>query len=167
MKDNAMKQHVRESAISAAKWAFMLSAAIVLGPLLVGVAGGGGVDGNLIAQKLMAGLGSFPILFIGFWVYGIFTKKEPVTGMSMQPLTQQTIPPQSQSSIVTSTQVHTAPEKPSVWNYIWGGIGLFMLLFLFLPEIVNGTLADQYYIGAAFWIGVIIYCFVNISRSEK
>jgi len=40
-----MKQYVRESAISAARWAFMLSSAVVLGPLLVGIAGGGGVDG--------------------------------------------------------------------------------------------------------------------------
>lgn len=57
--------------------------------------------------------------------------------------------------------------KQHVWNYVGIGVGLLMLLFLFLPPIVSGTLASQYYLGVAFWIGIIIYCFRNISRSEK
>lgn len=41
-----------------------------------------------------------------------------------------------------------------------------MLLFLFLPQIMNGTLANQYYLGAAFWVGLIIYCLLNILRAR-
>jgi len=57
--------------------------------------------------------------------------------------------------------------KPNKWNYVCIGAGVFMLLFLFLPEIVNGTLANIYYLGAAFWVGVIIYCSLNILRARK
>ncbi len=57
-------------------------------------------------------------------------------------------------------------KKPSVWNYVGIGVGAFMLLFLFLPQVMSGTLANQYYLGAAFWCGVIIYCSINISRTK-
>lgn len=42
-----------------------------------------------------------------------------------------------------------------------------MLLFLFLPEVISGKLASQYYLGAAFWVGVIIYCSISISRAKR
>jgi hypothetical protein len=56
---------------------------------------------------------------------------------------------------------------PNKWNYIGIGVGAFMLLFLFLPQFINGTLENIYYLGAAFWIGVIIYCSINITRAGQ
>lgn len=45
-------------------------------------------------------------------------------------------------------------------------IGLFMLLFLFLPQAINGTLANQYYLGALFWIVVIVIAANNIFNKK-
>lgn len=61
----------------------------------------------------------------------------------------------------------TSSKKNDKWNYIGIGTGVFMLLFLFLPQIISGSLANQYYIGVAFWVGVIIYCFLNISKTKQ
>ena len=58
-------------------------------------------------------------------------------------------------------------KKNNTWNYVGIGAGVFALLFLFLPQIIDGTLADKYYFGAIFWTGVIIYCVVNISSESK
>ena len=58
-------------------------------------------------------------------------------------------------------------KKSNVWNYVGIGTGLFMLLALFLPQIITGSLAREYYLGAAFWIAVIIYCSVNILRKTE
>jgi Na+/H+ antiporter NhaD/arsenite permease-like protein len=45
-------------------------------------------------------------------------------------------------------------------------IGLFMLIFLFLPQAINGTLAKQYYLGALFWIVVVVVSANNIFNKK-
>lgn len=160
-----MKPHVKTAATSALKWAFRLSACFVLGPIVIGLAGGGGVTGKMIAEKLVVGIACFPILFIGLWVWGVFPKKDPMVGAAIQRAeSMSTAPPTMRKE---SSLESAPPKKLTPWNYIGLGVGGFMLLFLFLPQIVNGTLANQYYFGAAFWVGVIIYCAFNISRARQ
>ena len=59
-----------------------------------------------------------------------------------------------------------ATKKAGVGNYVGIGVGLFMLCFLFIPELVKGNLQSIYYLGAAFWIGIIIYCSFNIYNAR-
>ncbi len=82
--------------------------------------------------------------------------------------------PQSTISLTPTEEYPATPQraepfakKPSLWNYVGIGVGTFMLLFLFIPQVMSGTLATQYYLGAAFWGGVIIYCSIKISRVKK
>lgn len=164
-KGDLMKPHIKTAAISAANWALGLSAGLILGPIVIGLAGGGGITEKVVAEKLVFGIAFLPLLFLGLWVWGILCKKDPMAGATIQP---------GESTITSPTTTHappslgnTTPKKPSPWNYVCLGIGVFMLLFLFLPEIINGTLANQYYLGAAFWVGVIIYCALNISRVKQ
>lgn len=49
-------------------------------------------------------------------------------------------------------------------NFVGIGIGMLVLWFLILPETINGTLSSQYYISAAFWVGVVIYCSINLTK---
>lgn len=160
-----MKPHVRAAAASASKWAFWLSACFILGPIVIGFAGGGGITSKVIAEKLVIGIACFPILFIGLWVWGILSKKDPMTGVAIQRAESMSTAPTTMRK--ASSLGSTPPKKPIPWSYVGIGVGVCMLLFLFLPQIVNGTLANQYYLGAAFWVGVIIYCAFNISRARQ
>lgn len=160
-----MKPHVKAAAASAAKWAIWLSAGFILGPVVIGFAGGGGITGKVIAEKLIVGIACFPIIFIGLWVWGILSKKNPMIGAAIQRAESMST---AQTTMRKSLSIeNTAPKKPSPWNYVGIGVGVFMLLFLFLPQIINGTLANQYYLGAVFWVGMIIYCAFNISRAKQ
>ena len=71
-----MKPYVKAAA-SALKWALVLSTAIIVGPLLFGLATGTGISGELMAKKVVNAIGLFIIVFIGLWLWGIFTKKDP------------------------------------------------------------------------------------------
>jgi|GEM_PF-6988180 len=160
-----MKPHIKAAAASAAKWAFGLSAGFVLGPIVFSLAGGVEISGEVVAMKLITGIAMLPILFIGIWVWGTFSKKDPMTGTAIQlaePTTEVSVNVRESASLE-----NMAPKKPSKWNYVGSGVGIFMFLFLFLPEIINGTLANQYYLGAAFWVGVIIYCSLNIFQARQ
>ena len=169
-----MNPIVRASAIPAIKWAFVLCSGFILGPVFIGIAGGVGISGDAFAEKLVVGILLLPILFAGFWFYGIFTCKDPLTGLghqppsSQQPTAQSIAPPSASipSTLSGSLSIVPLAKKPSVWNYVWIGVGTFMLLFMFLPQAISGTLASQYYLGAAIWVGIIIYCLVNISRAK-
>jgi len=160
-----MKSHTKAAAVTAVKWAAGLSAGFILGPIVMGLASGSTVPGKLIAEKLLVGIAGFPILFFGLWAWGSLSKKNPVTGAALDSENVRTETP------VTANKVNpddsAQPKKPNKWNYVGIGAGVFMLLFLFLPQIISGTLANQYYLGAAFWVGVIIYSLVNILRARK
>jgi hypothetical protein len=157
-----MNKRTKAAAASAAKWTLILSGAFILGPIIIGLAGGTGLSGKIVAEKLVIGIAWFPILFFGLWAWGAYSKKDPMTGTPVQ------------STEPEDTSVEVAVEKParneaptkqiSKWNYVGVGVGIFMLLFLFLPQIISGTLSNQYYLGAAFWVGLIIYCSINMLR---
>jgi hypothetical protein len=105
----------------------------------------------------------FPILFFGLWAWGALSKKNPVTGAAIDSEKVQTEAPATTNKVGNLV----ASKTLSKWNYVGIGAGVFMLLFLFLPQIISGTLANQYYLGAAFWVGVIIYSSLNILRARK
>jgi hypothetical protein len=165
----ATKPHIKKAAISAAVWAAGLCGGFILGPLFIGLPGGAGISPEEIAKKLVAAVFLFPIIFVVVWLWGIFMKK----GTAVQPSQQHSIDLESTTpAIPTPESPHAIQKedlrakKPGPWNYVWIGVGAFMLLFLFLPRAIRGTLESQYYLGAAFWIGVIIYCCIKISRAK-
>lgn len=160
-----MESQTKLAAASAAKWAFCLSAGFVLGPIVIGLASGAGLSGKIIVEKLVVGVVWLPVLFLVFWLRGAFSNKDPMTGASIQP----SEPTLEAAAAVQEGATHesTTRTKPSKWNYIGIGVGIFMLLFLFLPQLISGTLGNQYYLGAAFWVGVIIYSSINISRARQ
>ena len=159
-----MKPHVKEAAFSAAKWAFLLSAGIAVAPLISSLFMGISIDPVVAGQKFAVGIVILPILFILFWIFGIFRKKDIITGLDIPSSSSQLQTKTIQSKVSSSEQTTNAlTGKVSVWNYVGLGAGIFMLLFLFIPQVISGTLPSQYYIGAVFWVGVIIYCFMNIS----
>jgi hypothetical protein len=161
-----MKPQTKAAAVTAVKWAAGLSAGFVLGPIVMGLASGTAVLGKLIAEKLIVGVAWFPILFFGLWAWGALSKKAPVTGAALDSKTEATTTPPiaDRAGNHVSTPLSGKPKK---WNYVGIGAGVFMLLFLFLPQLISGTLANQYYLGAAFWVGVIIYCSMNIARAKE
>ncbi|HRR41758.1 MAG TPA: hypothetical protein P5244_11050 [Syntrophales bacterium] len=167
-----MKPHVAAAAISALKWALGLSLGFILGPILINLAGGEENTGNFVAQKLMAGIALFPILFIGIWIWGINTKKNspsnnPAQSRGSPVSIHPNYSPPRPTNYSIPQKATSAPKTINKWNYAGIGAGIFMLLFLFVPEMLKGTLEKQYYLGGAFWIGVIILCSVNIIRAKK
>ncbi len=161
-----MKPQTKAAAVTAVKWAAGLSAGFILGPIVMGLASGTEVPGRLIAEKLIVGIVWFPILFFGIWVWGALLKKNPVTGAALDSKTEAMETPPTSNMV--DNHVSTPPSgKPNKWNYVGIGTGVFMLLFLFFPQLISGTLANQQYLGAAFWVGVIIYCTINISRMKE
>lgn len=144
-----LKAQTKSAAISAFKWAAGLSAGFIIGPTVVILANGQGDTGGMIAGKFVVGIAWFPILFFGLWAWGTFSKKDPL-----------------QSKPISSPTTNTN-GKPNKWNYVSILAGILMLLFIFLPEFINGTLAGQYYLGVIFWIAVIIYCICNILQARK
>ena len=167
-----MKPHVAAAARSALKWALGLSIGYILGPILFNLAGGEENTGNFVAQKLISGIALFPLLFIGIWIWGINTKKNSPANSAAQPRNSPLNAPQylsSPSPTKYSTPIKSVPTAKAInkWNYVGIGAGLFMLLFLFVPEMLKGTLEKQYYLGGAFWVGVVIFCTVNIFRAKK
>lgn len=52
-------------------------------------------------------------------------------------------------------------------NYIWIAVAVFMLLFLFVPQIIDGTLKPIYYLGVIFWVVVIAFCANNIIKKSN
>lgn len=161
-----MKPHTKAAAVTAVKWAGGLSTGFILGPIVMGLASGTAVPGKLIAEKLIVGIAWFSILFFGLWAWGALSKNNPVTGAALDPDKTATEAPAA-SSKVGNLDASSQSRKPNKWNYVGIGAGVFMLLFLFLPQIISGTLANQYYLGAAFWVGVIIYSSLNIIRARN
>lgn len=78
-KEEAMNKRTKAAAASAAKWALILSGAFILGPIIIGLAGGTGLSGKIVAEKLVIGIAWFPILFFGLWAWGAYSKKDPLT----------------------------------------------------------------------------------------
>lgn len=157
-----MKPHTKATAITAVTWAAGLSAGIILGPIVLGLVSGTLVSGKLIAEKLIVGIFWFPILFFGLWAWGMLSEKNSVNGASLD--SEKILEAPNTTNKVSAHDDSEPSKKPSKWNYVGIGSGVFMLLFLFVPEIISGTLANQYYLGAAFWVGVIIYSSLNILR---
>lgn len=160
-----MKSHTRAAAATAVKWALGLSSGFILGPIVFALTSGAALSGELVAQKLIIGIAWFPILFFGLWAWGALSKKDPITGAEVETVKRTSETPKTiQEADIHGDSTHSKPNK---WNYIGIGMGAFMLLFLFLPQIINGTLANIYFLGAAFWVGVIIYCSINILRARQ
>jgi len=159
-KGTTMKLHVKKAAISAAKWALLLSAGIALVPLISSFLMGISIDPVVAGQKFAVGIVFLPILFIVFWVFGIISKKDMMTRIDITPSSSRSETVISELSTEKTTDILN--RKISTWNYVGIGVGAFMLFFVFLPQVVSGKVPEQYYIGAAFWVGIIIYCFVNI-----
>lgn len=162
-----MKPHTNAAAVTAVKWAAGLSAGFILGPIVMGLVSGASVPGKLIAEKLIVGIVWFPILFFGLWAWGALSKTNPVTGATHGSGKATTEAPATTNKEAGNLDDSPPLRKPNKWNYVGIGAGVFMLLFLFLPQIISGTLANQYYLGAAFWVGIIIYCTINISRMKE
>lgn len=159
-----MKPHTRAAAITAIKWALGLSIGFILGPILMRLGSGIEIPGNMVAQRLVFGIVWFVIIFFCLWIWGALSKKNPVTGAKFEMEVEAKYIP---ASVQKAGNIESSnPTPASKWNYVGIGVGVFMLLFLFLPEIISGTLANQYYLGAAFWVGVIIYSSLNILRSK-
>lgn len=159
-----MKSHTKAAAVTAAKWALGLSAGFILGPIVMRLGSGIEIPGNMVAQRLVIGIAWFVIIFfcLCLWVWGTLSKKNPVTGAKFETEVETK---DTQASVQKVGNIESSNSTPaSKWNYIGIGVGVFMLLFLFLPQIISGTLAYQYYLGAAFWVGVIIYFSLNILR---
>jgi len=146
-----LKTKTKTAAISALKWAAGLTAGFVIGPTVVILANGQGDTGGMIAEKLVVGIAWFPILFFGLWAWGTFSKKDPLVS----------------NHTSSTTTNNTSNKNPSKWNYISIFAGICLLLFVFLPDVINGTLAGQYYLGALFWLVVIIYCTRNILQARQ
>ena len=81
----SMKPHTKAAATTAVRWAGGLSAGFVVWPIMIGFSTGTADMGKLIAEKLMVGFFWLPILFLVFWAWGTFTKKDPVTGAELDP----------------------------------------------------------------------------------
>jgi len=146
-----LKTKTKTAAISALKWAAGLTAGFIIGPTVVILANGQGDTGGMIAEKLVVGIAWFPILFFGLWAWGTFSKKNPLVS----------------NHTSSTTTNNTSNKKPSKWNYISIFAGICLLLFVFLPDVINGTLAGQYYLGGLFWLVVIIYCTRNILQAKQ
>lgn len=58
------------------------------------------------------------------------------------------------------------PVKAGVWNYVVICVGVLLLLFVFLPQMVSGAFEGSLF-GVIFWIGLIAYCLRNILRAKK
>jgi hypothetical protein len=161
-----MKPHTKTAATSAAKWAFWLSAGMFVGPIVGRLARATWLPGEILFKNLVVAIFWFPILFFGIWAWKTFSKKAtPMIGAVVQPAEPTTEAAVAMGQI--ASLANTTPKKPGKWNYVGIGVGIFMLLLLFLPPLINGTLANQYYLGAAFWVGVIIYCSLNIFRYRR
>ena len=158
-----MKPHTKAAAASAAIWALVLSGGFILGPIVFGLANGAGLSGEVIAVKLVAGVGLFPLFFFGLWAWGAFSKKDPITGAQITPTNSAPLATTTKQTNISDKS--SPPAKAGKWNYIGIGVGAFMLLFAFLPQMIGGTLRNGY-LGAALWVGVIIYCSLNIFRAR-
>src|SRR3954463_9021236 len=77
-----MKPNIKTAGIAAAKWTAALCAAIILGPLFMGLAASVDISAETIAQKLLVALVSFPINFVVIWICGIFTRKDITAGIT-------------------------------------------------------------------------------------
>ncbi len=108
-----IEPYIRTSSISEIKWAIGLSSAFILGPLFIGIGIGAGVAGTAFAEKLLVGILWFLLFFGGLWLYGIFSHKDPLTGIGHQaPFIQKMAP----LTMTTSLPVTPSPtiEFPSI-----------------------------------------------------
>src|SRR4051812_15234640 len=112
-----MKPRIKTTGVAAAKWTVALSAAIILGPLFMGLAASVDISAETIAQKLLVALVSFPIIFVVIWICGIFTRKDITAGITPIAASTNGIPKTGDSN-----------KRAGLWNYVWIGIGAFMLL---------------------------------------
>jgi len=149
----------------AIKWSLIISGSFILAPVVIRLASGEDISGNLFAQKLVVGVVWIPILFVIFWIWKKFSSKNA-------PLESSALPPNVPTT-ATATAEHVAnlekaaSSEISKWNYIGVGVGALFLAFLFLPKLLSGEMENKYFLGAAFWVAIIIYSLINISSSRK
>ncbi len=166
--------YAKEAAKRSIKWALYVSATSIVIPLAVefvtGLAGGNGVDEKMIEHRLTVGAWILPIGFIVFWLWSMLTKKDPVTRAPLQSNEQSILSPNdtqdTQTNLTPPAQTNLT-TRVRVWNYVGIGASAFMLLFIFIPNLINSSTPGQYWLGTAFWIGVIAYCSVKIVRARK
>jgi len=166
--------YAKEAAKRSIKWAIYASATSIVIPLsvefVIGLAGGNSVDRQMIEQRLNVGIWILLIGFIIFWLWSMLTRKDPITRAPLQS-NEQTGP---SSNDTRDTQTILSPSQPiilttkaRVWNYAGIGVSAFMLIFIFIPKLLNGSMPEQYLFGAAFWVGVIIYCSLKMVRARR
>lgn len=129
------------AAANAAKYAIAVSAAYILIPPIIRISEGLEVSGNFMAQRVIVGLAWFLIVFIGFFVKGLFSKEQ-------------------HEDISSDTQ--KGPKKLSKWNFVFVIFAPLALWGFFGEPISNGTLESRYYLGVVFWVVVTIISGRNI-----
>lgn len=120
-------------------------AAYILVPVLWLVMFGENTNGinELIGKNIIAGIFGFPFLY--FFILKLNKHKNLNSKLHRQNL--------------KNKQTVDRKQKISKVALI---VGLFMLICLFLPQAINGTLLKQYYLGALFWIVVIVISANNL-----
>jgi hypothetical protein len=163
-----------EAAKRSIKWALYVSATYIVIPLavefIIGLAGGNGVDKQMIEQRLNVGMWILPIGFTIFWLMSMLTKKDPVTRAPLQSNEQDSPSsndPQDAQTILASSQPKILTTKARAWNYAGIGFSVFMLIFIFIPKLLKGSTSGEHLLGTAFWVGVIIYCSLKIFRARR
>ena len=78
-----MKPNTRIAALLAFKWASALYVGFALTLTLILLASGSEISGKLMAEKVIIGVFSFPIIFTCLWVWSAVSKKNPITGDSL------------------------------------------------------------------------------------
>lgn len=169
-----MKPSTRASAVKAAKYALIASTSFIVAPIVVHIASGIEVTGGLLAEKLVVGIAQFPIFFLIIWVYRLVRHSDAAgTGdtSSVQIVKDSGINSEATKNTPKRAQVSQAPDaepiRASSWNYVAIAVGVSLLLFMFLPQVLSGTIATQHYLSAAFWVGVITYCVINIRNASN
>lgn len=170
-----MKPNTVASAGKAAKFSLVASSAFIVAPIIVHVASGIEVTGGFLAQKLVIGIFLFPVIFLVIWAYrsarqidiapaiqspsSVPIDESPINNPNIGMVTTK----QSQAPVTSETMFN----RPSPWNYVMIAVGVSMLLFMFLPVVLSGNIATQHYLSAAFWVGVIAYCAMNIKNASR
>jgi hypothetical protein len=156
-----VKERILSSLKTASIWAAIVAiAGYVIGPTLYYVAVGAEITDKWLTLRLVIGFSWFLILSLIIFLYKFFTfAKEETDSADKQ---------DKQTSDNSSSLVDEGKGKPaSIWNYVWLVIAAVLLLGGFVPQLISGTFERQYLIGVAFWVVIIIYCSINIMRSER
>ncbi|MDH4395778.1 MAG: hypothetical protein QE278_08885 [Limnobacter sp.] len=146
MSEDKELRSIEVSNIDAAKVAVAMAAAIIIIPTLL--AFGNSVDdiGGYFAQKLIAGLFLFPILFL---------------------IAKYVVKPKKRTNLSSETGALVEERDISKWNYFGVIVGPIMLVLIFVPDFLEGKVGVNYWLGVIFWIVVIFFSAKNILKTRR